>query len=52
MIIELEAEQLMWAPSPSEVNEGPECGINSYHIAMMVDHVIPGWPERIPLKNS
>lgn len=39
-------------PTPSEVNGGLECGINSSHIAMMVDHVIPGWPKRIPLKDS
>jgi len=52
MIIELEAQRLMWAPTPSEVNGGLECGINSSHIAMMVDHVIPGWPKRIPLKDS
>lgn len=42
----------MWAPTPSEVNEGLECGINSYYIAMMVDHVIPGCPKRISLKDS
>lgn len=52
MIIKLETEQLMWAPTPSEVHEGLECGINSYYIAMMVDHVIPGCPKRISLKDS
>lgn len=51
-IIELDAEQLMWAPTPSEVNEGLERGIRSYHIAMMVDQVIAAWPESIPLKDS
>lgn len=39
-IIELEAEQLMCALSPLEVNEGLACHINSYHHAKMVDHAI------------
>lgn len=39
--IELEAEQLMWALTPLEAYEGLACHINSYHLAKMVDHVIP-----------
>lgn len=42
---ELKAEPLMWSPTPLEINRKLECGINSHHAAVMVEHVIPGWPK-------